>query len=54
MNIRFREQARSHRDPLLKQKKNAPIIADRGVFYCLLAGYAAIDNLSLFIALFSS
>ncbi|VVP93386.1 hypothetical protein PS925_01602 [Pseudomonas fluorescens] len=23
-------------------------------FYCLLAGYAAIDNLSLFIALFSS
>ncbi|MGF6490741.1 hypothetical protein ABH904_004514 [Pseudomonas frederiksbergensis] len=33
--------------------KNAPI-NDRGVFYCRCAGYAAIDNLSLFIALFSS
>lgn len=36
------------------RNENAPIIADQGVFYCLLAGYAAIDNLSLFIALFSS
>jgi|UPI0002D6289D hypothetical protein len=47
-------QAHSYIGLWRSRNENAPIIADQGVFYCLLAGYAAIDNLSLFIALFSS
>ncbi|CAI8810244.1 hypothetical protein EMIT0P228_10250 [Pseudomonas brassicacearum] len=37
-----------------RTNKNAPIITDRGVFYGRYRSQAAIDTLSLFIALFSS
>jgi hypothetical protein len=50
---RYREQAHSYIG-MCRPMKNAPIIADRGVLVWRAAGYAAIDNLSLFIALFSS
>ncbi|PBJ05493.1 hypothetical protein BSF43_38860 [Pseudomonas ogarae] len=53
LTCRYREQARSHRE-LHRTNKNAPIISDRSVFYGRYRSQAAIDTLSLFIALFSS